>query len=402
MSATQNITLKLPIGFDIPVEYVDTTPEENAAILLLGRTILGQLRRESYTEQVQSLEKQLVDERSHTDRFRVALESLAQALDQSVEQAVSKSFESMTYEVAALTREELNRDKSERSAVMTTVRRERDAIDRRVESVSALLDRVHELATKEHSRVGPMTQSTYSTSASRGHENEMASERMIVDAFGSAGASFEIHDKRNFAGDHVFDWNGLRIMWEDKCYTNTVPRAEVDKGWRDLVGNPDCHVLLFVSARSGIAGRDSSSGLVSEVRNGQLALFLSNFKSNPDPVGYLRLVIQTVLLAIKPLLLLCRENGNEAVDERIRFATTILTELSEAMAVQQRECESMASDFRARLGAMQNSLERTRTGINLLSQKLVPTVSSKPESQRSERKCRRCQQTGHDARTCSA
>jgi len=382
------------MSFEVPIEYVDTTTEENAAILLLGRSMLETLRGSKYTERVEQLRKELEEERSTTERFRQALGSLHNGLTESVDDVVGRCFTTLKGQVEELSRNLLQSDKAAREAALTAVSQERSAIERRVVGIGELLDRMTDLS-------GRMDTSRL-TSSARGRDNETNSRQLIIDAFGTPGSGFTMHHREDFAGDQIFDWNGLRLMWEDKRYTTTVPKAEVDKAWRDFDANQDCHVLLFVSAHSPIQGRESSSGIVSEVREGRLMLYLSCFKNNLDQVGYVKTVVQTILLATKPLLLMQQELGPEAVDERLRVGVTVLGTLSQSLHDQEKACDKLLADMRVSVASMKNGLDRTRKGIDSLARELLPSEAAVSEPTKTVRKCSKCGQPGHTIRSCKA
>jgi uncharacterized coiled-coil protein SlyX len=419
--STQTITLDVPVMFEIPTEYLDTTPQENAAILLLGRSVLSQLKKNNYNERITMLEDELRDERMSTERFKDTLKTLTKSVDQSVERAVDKSFEELTSQVEHLAQGVLEKDRKDRDDVMNDIRRGHDTFEQRLASINTLLDRFNEIEKR--------IDTSRHTNSARGRDNEIDSHQTIVSAFGTVGAGFQFHPKNLYSGDHVFDWNGLRIMWEDKLYKSSVPKAEIEKGLRDVAGHPDCHVLLFVSATSDITGHESMLGLTSEVQNGQLILYISNFKRNTDPVGYLRTVVQTILTGVKPLLLNRDTIRQENNDERLKAATIILTDLSMSLAEQQRACDGIASDFRARLTSLKNSIDRVRSGIDSLSKSLLSTnatvapdvttgsvVTARAETQvgsdvvpsttntveKKPRRCGKCGQPGHTRISCKA
>jgi len=395
------IVLSLPTSFNIPSEYLHTTQEENAAILLLGRSLLVDLRKTNFTERINQLNKELNEERLANDRFRETLDNIDNLITTTIDEAVDRSFIELTKKVEVLNRTALDHDKTAREVNLNVVLQERNNIEKRVSNIAGLLDRVSDLANRTATEAGIEQRNFRSEAAVRGRENEINSRQIIVDAFGSVGTDFCIHPKEDFSGDHIFEWNGLRIMWEDKKYTKPVPREEIEKAWRDLAANVDCHALLFVSANTPIVTRESSTGLVSEVRDGRLILYLSSFKNNVDQIGYLRTVIQTILLACKPLLLRERELGSEVVDERLRLASTVLTSLSQSLLDQEKACDSLITDMRVRLTSMKNGIDRTKHGIESLVNDLIttdqPAVS---EVTKTVRKCGRCGQPGHTIRTC--
>jgi hypothetical protein len=383
--------MKLPRTFEIPAEYDATTPQENAAILLIGKSLLAQLRRENYSEYVLSIEEELTKERASTERFRMTIDSLKDVIDSSIKRAVSESYDSLSADVKDLSTDILKEDKKDREAAAASVQHERQTIERRVASIELLLERMNEVGKRQLE----VAQAT--TSNAKGRDNEMDSQQLILRAFGSNGTGFRFHPKKDFSGDHIFDWNGLRIMWEDKNYTASVPRAEVEKAWRDIAANADCHVLLFVSAQSGIATREGSSNLFSEVRNGQLIIYLSYFKQNTDRAGYLSTVIQTILTGVKPLLL---AQSGEVTDERIDLAAAGLTSLSLSMAEMQKMCDTIMTDVRVKLSTLRGSIDRTRAGIDSLT-KSISSAEVVSETTKTQRKCSSCGQPGHTVRTCT-
>jgi hypothetical protein len=391
---TQEITLKLPRSFDIPIDYLETTPHENAAILLFGRSLLTQLRRENYNEHLLSLEEELKKERTSTERFRNTLDSVAEGIDQSIERVVSRSFERLSADVKDLSTGVLEEDKKERDATVSMIHQQEEAFERRVAGLNLLLDRVGEIEKRQLERVTP-----HMTNTARGRENEMDSRQLILKSFGSNGSGFRFHPKQDFSGDHVFEWNGLRIMWEDKDYAASVPRAEVEKAWRDIAANPDCHVLIFVSARSGISTREGASGLFSEVRDGQLIIYLSNFKQNADQILFLNTIVQTILAGVKPLLL---TQSGEITDERISLAVCGLGSLSQSLGEMQRMCENLISEFRVKLSTMKGSIDRTRSGMDALIQSISSSASPTSEPTKAQRKCSKCGRPGHTSKTCTA
>ncbi len=44
----------------------------------------------------------------------------------------------------------------------------------------------------------------------------------------------------------------MKFMFENKKYTKTVPKTEVEKAIRDFKLNKDCDVLIFMSEDSSI------------------------------------------------------------------------------------------------------------------------------------------------------
>ena len=93
--------------------------------------------------------------------------------------------------------------------------------------------------------------------------------------------SAEVIDTHNESnrGDFIVKLDNIVFMVENKNYTTNVPKAEIDKFYRDLDndGNNDIQCAVFVSMSSGICARDDFEF---EVRNNKPILFLHKLSSN--------------------------------------------------------------------------------------------------------------------------
>ena len=93
--------------------------------------------------------------------------------------------------------------------------------------------------------------------------------------------SAEVIDTHNESnrGDFIVKLDNIVFMEENKNYTTNVPKAEIDKFYRDLDndGNNDIQCAVFVSMSSGICARDDFEF---EVRNNKPILFLHKLSSN--------------------------------------------------------------------------------------------------------------------------
>ena len=87
-----------------------------------------------------------------------------------------------------------------------------------------------------------------------GKDNEDAFAELLNKSFGS-DPTYRKLPKTTEAGDHIIEWKGMKLMFENKKVQTTVQKTEVDKAVRDFVKNPDCDVLVFVSEDSHIVNR---------------------------------------------------------------------------------------------------------------------------------------------------
>lgn len=422
MAETNTITLKLPTGFAIPVQYQTTTVEENSAILLFGITLLERLRTGDYDNQINLIKKELAEEKQLSSKFRESISSLDLFLGGRIDEAVSRSLGGIGEKVERLTSAVVIKEKEEREGVLEAFKTQIDstsnAFDRRVEGMSELLTRISDLSN--------LALPTRGLSSAKGRANENDSRQLITDTFGTPGSRFQMHQKQNFSGDHIFDWNGMRIMWEDKDYTNLVAKAEVEKGLRDFEANQDCHVLLFVSAHTPIFGRETSSGIDSEIINGRLVLFISCFKNRLDPASYVKSVIQTILLALKSLILRSPQEAEQSEQpasttsafSMLEVVSNLVFELSESLIAQEKAHSAFIKDFVIKLESMKHGISRTRASLNKIVQDVVnsfPDISIGTQSSpttdqpksvlddgKRHRNCGKCGQPGHTRNTCKA
>jgi O6-methylguanine-DNA--protein-cysteine methyltransferase len=152
-------------------------------------------------------------------------------------------------------------------------------------------------------------------SSIKGKDNEDAFSQLLDHSFGS-DQHYSKLPKTAESGDHVIKWKGLQLMFENKKYTNAVPKTQVDKALRDFMldKNKDCDVLIFVSEDTNIINRDCPFD-ITRSDDGRPAIWISKFGHNEDKVVYLQLVGQVA----EELVRLQRrekkfENGQEIVD----------------------------------------------------------------------------------------
>jgi hypothetical protein len=161
-------------------------------------------------------------------------------------------------------------------------------------------------------------------SSIKGKDNEDAFAQLLDHSFGS-DQHYSKLPKTAESGDHVIKWKGLQLMFENKKYTNAVPKTQVDKALRDFMldKNKDCDVLIFVSEDTNIINRDCPFD-ITRSDDGRPAIWISKFGHNEDKVVYLQLVGQVA----EELVRLQRrekkfENGQEIVDYKKRVEDLI-------------------------------------------------------------------------------
>jgi hypothetical protein len=135
-------------------------------------------------------------------------------------------------------------------------------------------------------------------SSLKGRDTERAFAELLDRTFGTS-RSYRVHPHRIESGDHIVDFDGYRLMFENKKYARDVTSEEVAKAHRDFRAHPDCHALVFVSHDSNIVGhqRASSVDVEREAGTGRPILYVARFDSLPDPFHFL-VLLRTVVCAL--------------------------------------------------------------------------------------------------------
>ena len=111
-------------------------------------------------------------------------------------------------------------------------------------------------------------------------DNEDAFAELLNKSFGS-DPNYRKLPKTTEAGDHIIEWKGMKFMFENKKYTKTVPKKEVEKAERDFELNKDCDVLIFVSEDSSIINCKSQFD-ITRTGDGRHAIWIGEFYLNED------------------------------------------------------------------------------------------------------------------------
>lgn len=379
-----------PKSFVIPSIYSSINPEEFAIVLMAGVSIIQRSREAGFMDRVNELKDKLkVAEANNHD-------ILKQSIMDKIEEAVDNSMDGIVERLDDISSSALKRDKQEREEISRKITAKEAMIVKRTEDLSSYMDKISGLIT----RVENIDASR--TSTIKGAKNERESHQLILEAFGNYG-DFCMHEKKNYSGDHIFDWNGLRIMWEDKDYVRNVNKAEIDKAHRDLEANKDCHVLIFVSSNSSIVGHERGSGIDVEIQKGKLIIYISFFRNHTDPHGFIRMIIQPIINGLKSSLI-SNSFGTSRESESIRYVIDSLKPLIESVLEQERNCDNYLSDMKVRLQTMKNMIGRTRYGIEQVITSLLsaPTTVNNEldDTKKTGRKCGICGSTEHNRSRC--
>jgi hypothetical protein len=343
-------------------------PEEFALVLNVGVHIVEKARDTQYTQRIDEL-------KAHIERLQAEInhrshEDLREHLTNEVHDALHNLLPTFITQVQSISNAALTQDRKHREEVTQHISNKEETITRRTEDISTQIDRLTETIARLERGKNIVHQ--LPPPNSKGLINEREMHRLITMAFGHC-PNFMIHPKKDYSGDHIFDWNGLRIIWEDKDYSRSVDRNEVEKAQRDLTANNDCHVLILVSANSSICGHETPTGLNIEIYKGRLIIYISHFRSSPDPQGYLRTIVQPILIALKQPLL-ANSFGTPQHHTSLDIVLKCLHPLIQSLTEQEKSCDSILHHNKVHLNTLKHMISRTKHSIELLiHDTLTPT-----------------------------
>ncbi|XP_032783806.2 centromere-associated protein E-like [Daphnia magna] len=183
-------------------------------------------------------------------------------------------------------------------------------------------------------------------SATKGKDNEDAFAALLDKAFGPT-KPYKRRDKiGNKSGDHIVEWEGMKIMIENKNYAKRVPSTEVEKAIKDFELQSDCNVLMFVSEDSTITGHERPGDLdITHTVDGRTAIWMGNFSSNEDKVTYLQMIAQFIRELGVLQTNVKQLEGDEAienykirVDDLLRYFNDTKDDLDKLLKLQ-KQCE---------------------------------------------------------------
>ncbi|XP_057369296.1 uncharacterized protein LOC130690305 isoform X2 [Daphnia carinata] len=165
---------------------------------------------------------------------------------------------------------------------------------------------IQEAVAKAHKELGDKNNSLQSQllsltgrqagSATKGKDNECAFATLLDKAYGPNKSYKRLDKIGNMSGDHIVEWEGMKIMIENKKHAKRIVSGEVVKAIRDFESNKDCNVLMFVSEDSTIIGHERPGDLdVTHTADGRTAIWMGNFSFNEDKVTYLQMIGQFIL-----------------------------------------------------------------------------------------------------------
>lgn len=414
----KEIKLIIPSDFELPSVLKRTTPEENAAILSAAPFIQKILSETNYTQRIDELTSKLKCVNHESRELKNAVFEMEGRLYSAIDDKLSEidtDILSSVKKIEMKTDSKLNRDietLSDKTMKLTEQIGQMSMSNSFMQSMEQFMQRIE----------SQNQSSLPKSSIMIGQDNEKFMERILIETFSTQGSGFELIDKRHFSGDHIFRWDGMMIMVEDKKYKETVPFKETSKALRDFSFHPECDVLIMISMDTPIRGHETANGIDVVFFENRLVLFVSNFASNGDLRLYIKRVIQPILVAGKTIVTKLKSDPSN-VSEKLQYAFTTLPMIMNTISDQEKILIRHIRDTTETVNAVHRTLNSQKAILAKLievlrddepaiygSESVTVTNSLVIEDSSvfertadlvtSHRVCKTCKNRGHDSRNC--
>lgn len=356
-----NISLSVPISWKIPELLSSSTPEDNKIILESGCQILMSSRAESaglnnkeaqmrlkrdaeskidearskFNEEKLEFQRLLAERDAQIDIltiFKGSTQSQMNDIRQETRNSLLEEMTNLREEIAKVkrsTEEErlrwLDRSKEEREIARLALEREQEASRIERENIRSILAKERDILLQqlqESHRSSTAMQVRKANSSTKGGDNERNFLEIIKNTFGIA-ADFMMLKKELNSGDHRFDWEGYRVMMENKIgYTESALRNKdgLPKAIKDFTNNTDCNILLFISEDTAVPDHSKPGDIDFGIIDRRPVIFLGNFARQDDKISY----INSILIPMMRILLrVYKSNEINTIDDTDKLGDVI-------------------------------------------------------------------------------
>lgn len=316
------IEIEVPENYRLPEIYCNSSEDENKLVFDFGELLITKFRSFNVAEEIEFLREEM--------KFKI-----------NEMETIRREFRENASEESKLIINEMNKNFIKFQELLETnidyvgKKEEFEKLERRFASVDEFFSKLNSVSkTVGYSR--------QAVSTLNGQENENFSHRLILDTFCELGSGFEFEEKKHFSGDHIFSWHGIKIMWEDKNYTDVVPKKEIDKALSDFENHQECDILIFVSAKSLIKGKESPTNIKIEPIGKKLVIFISEFRKTVDPYQFIKFVLQPIIYSYIPILKIQSDD-----DQKLSVIGKVLVGLSLNFLEQEQEFNKLLSNIKS-------------------------------------------------------
>jgi hypothetical protein len=301
------VTLTLPISYNLPSFYVDADPKVIALALSLGAEAYESLEGRAVAlarseTQAEAVEKATAEFKQHIENiqadYRQQLKRLAQekARAEEVGASVQASL-ALLESQQSLSRTQIQKETKESYQELLKAKEDQihtlqRTLEQQLESVSGKVELLQNSITR-----------TFSSSKEKGTYGENFVEGMLKKAF---DCEIQVVSKDSQSADiRMIRSEDSQYFWEIKNYGRPITTEEVEKFRRDMRLHPEVCAGFFVSLKTGITGHNRGGDIDIELMSdGRFIVYISNLMMREDIVFYLqtlRPLLQLVEASAKPV-----------------------------------------------------------------------------------------------------
>ena len=301
------VTLVLPISYNLPSFYVDADPKVIALALSLGAEAYESLEGRAVAlarseTQSEAVSKATAEFKQHIEDiqtdYKQQLKRLAQEKARAEEANASmQSSLALLESQQSLSRSQIQKETKESYTELLKAKEDQigmlqRTLEQHIEGMSGKVELLQNSITR-----------TFSSSKEKGTYGENFVEGMLKKAF---DCEIQVVSKDSQSADiRMIRSEDTQYFWEIKNYGRAITTEEVEKFRRDMRLHPEVCAGFFVSLKTGITGHNRGGDIDIELmEDGRFIVYISNLMMREDIVFYLqtlRPLLQLVEAAGKPV-----------------------------------------------------------------------------------------------------
>jgi hypothetical protein len=354
------VTLVLPISYNLPSFYVDADPKVIALALSLGAEAYSSLegravalaRSETHAAAVAAATadfKQHIED-IQTD-YKQQLKRLAQEKARAEEAAAAtQSSLAVLESQQSVSRSQIQKETKESYAELLKAKEDQittlqKTLEQQIESMSGKVETLQNSITR-----------TFSSSKEKGTYGENFVEGMLKKAF---DCEIQVVSKDSQSADiRMIRSEDTQYFWEIKNYGRAITTEEVEKFRRDMRLHPEVCAGFFVSLKTGITGHNRGGDIDIELmEDGRFIVYISNLMMREDIVFYLqtlRPLLQVVESAAKPVktdsdVVRALEMRSAVITNLLRSHAVSIAKHKNSLVSHRKRTDQMFAEFQAYL-----------------------------------------------------
>lgn len=279
----QEVTLSLPVHFQLPSFYTSAEAQDIALALELGADAISFLKNKT-TEKIRK--------ETHAEAVKHAMkvhEQTLQEIQMNYKEEKDKLDERIRSLTNKLTQQELEAREFRQSCQKDARETMRELVDLKDKQIADLENKLakamEHMATRFETLHMSLTK-TLSSSKEKGELGEGIVEDLIKKAY---DCDVMIVSKDAQTADIRMTRAKASYFWEVKNYTRMVNKEEVEKFKRDMRLHPDVRGGVLVSLNQGIVGKTRAGNIDIEfLEDGRFILYISHLMKQNDVIFYLQ------------------------------------------------------------------------------------------------------------------